>query len=79
MSETGKISNAGWTTNNFVPSRQTVYRCAAGHELKLLGDYVPLRCINPAGEMSDYHFCFQCWGIWAEKQWPLRKVEGETS
>lgn len=58
------------------PPSITVYRCDAGHELKMNGN-----CTFHALAVSDdaavylFDYCPRCFGEWAVKQWPLRKVE----
>ena len=47
-----------------------IYRCAAGNETEIHGDWWALSVVNSNGT-HNYQFCFQCWGEWAQKQWPL--------
>jgi hypothetical protein len=46
------------------------YICAAGHTMEMVDEWTALQV-----DARKYVFCFDCYGEWAQKQWPMKREE----
>lgn len=49
---------------------QRTYSCKAGHTFTIGGRFTQLAVEFP-GRSSEYNYCMECFGIWAQDRWPL--------
>lgn len=59
-----------FNTMSLAPLQKKIWRCQSGHEIEIYGDWYALHVVTSKGT-AKYMFCPECWGEWAQKQWPI--------
>lgn len=48
------------------------YTCAKGHSFTISGCWTTLEVIFNGRPPRSFNYCMECFGEWAESQWPLK-------
>lgn len=68
MSSVGTFSGTAPRTSD-----PHVYRCDAGHEIRIdNGTWTTLSVQFSPEEPQEYNYCMHCFGAWAVRQFPLK-------